>query len=405
MPPPDRLPGLKPAPARLTLARGGHVVQQAETAAMVFEETNRLGQLGRLPQPHWLRLAPAITGLAQLPLFEADRLPEDAVGEHDAAVAAPAPVLVYGVPGHELGGGGLLQKDGQVFAAPDVLPAYFGSYLKPGGVALPEMWAGALFAPDADIYEVDVPVAQAIHPNVVYGHFLLEMLPRLHLLSRLRRAGRPFLTALHYQLPDWAKNIVKFYFGPDEIIWYDMKTTRVRAPCFIVPAMMQMNGKFHPEFNVAIDEIKDFVLPHVPASPHRRVWLSRRGHKGLHGIRNEDEVEAVVAALGYHVVQPQTLSFPEQIALVDGAEIVASAYGSATHNAMFARRGTKVFCVNRLNHYQSGIGALRSQPLGYFAPDVGRFRAGQIQGQPESWYDVDCGALRDAILRFEDWGL
>jgi hypothetical protein len=400
---PDRLPGPKPRAAGFTVTRGGSLARRTGNSCENFEDINTLAALGSLPRPHRLRLFPVVGGLPQLPLFDESDLPVDIVREHYRAAALPAPVFLYGIPGHELGGGGLLQRDGQVFCNPDVIPPYFGAYLREGGDEMPAIWQGALYLPDAEIYEVDVPVALALHPNVVYGHFLLEILPRLHLLSSLRRAGLPFLTALHYQIPDWAKRMIRLYFEPDEIIWYDRDTTRLSAPCFILPSMMQTHGCFHPAFNLAIDEIKAHVLPNGPQQNNRRIWLSRRLHRGFHGIENEDEVEAVVASLGYEITHPQTLTFPEQVALMDSAGIVACAYGSATHNSMFANRGTKVFCINRLNWYQSGIGALRSQPMAYCPPDDGRFRGHAEQGQPSARFKVNCDVLRDQLRRFEDW--
>jgi len=399
----NRLPGPKPRRADMDMARGGPVTQQPGNSCQSFEEIGSLGALGQPAGPHRLRLAPGIGGVAQLPLFEEANLPAPIIREHHDATGAPA-IHIYGIPGHELGGGGLLQRDGQVFSQADVVPGYFNTYLRAGGETMPEIWQRGLFKPDADIYAFDAPVALAIHPNVVYGHFLLEMLPRLHLLSWLRRAGLPFLTALHYHIPSWAKQIIGHYFAPDEIIWYDAATTRIRSPCFILPSMMQIDGRFHPAFNMAVDEIADFLRGSVPPSADRKIWLSRARHPGAsHGLTNQDQIEAMVARLGYRIIHPQNLSLAEQIAVMEGAEIIACAYSSATHNSIFARRGTKLFCVNRLNRYQSGVGRLRSLPTAYHLLDPARFHAGPLPGVASGWYDVDPAALRDALLRFETW--
>jgi hypothetical protein len=398
----QRLPGPKPPTAGISAARGGAVPQRPGNSCNAFEEIAALDALGRLNRPHLLRLARPIFGRRQLPLYRESEMPPEIIRQHHDP-APPPPIHVYGIPGHELGGGGFLQQNGQIFQTPDVMPAYYGAYLRDGGEPLPEIWQGATFR-DADIIEVDQPVAVAIHPNVVYGHFLLEMLPRLHLLSRLRRAGLPFLIALHFHIPDWAKAIVRHYFDADEIIWYDGYTTRLRAPCFVVPSMMQVECRFHPEFNLAIDEIKDFVASGTEPATDKKIWLSRQRHPGAtHGITNEGEVEQVVTDLGYRIVHPQTMSFPEQILLMSGADVIAGAYTSAIHNSMFAARGTKVFCINRLNRYQSGIAALRSQPLGHHLLDPARYSAGPIRGIAPGWYDVDRAALRDDLRRFEDW--
>jgi capsular polysaccharide biosynthesis protein len=262
-------------------------------------------------------------------------------------------------------------------------------------------WGGAILHSDAKVLEVDVPLAAAIQPNLVYGHFLLEVLPRLHLLSRLRRCGVTFSLAVPTRIPGWAKRVINLYFDDEEVVFYDPISTRVRSPCFIVPSMMHTNYYFHPDFNLAVDELKDFVSSRSPKSEHRKIWLSRtRSRKGWRGITNIDEVERTVASLGFEVVHPQEMTFPEQIVLMDGADCIASEFSSAVHNSLFARRGTKVFCINRINWYQSGIAALRSQPLAYMMPADGYFRDWRIQGV-ENHFEVDCSELRSQLVRFQ----
>ena len=396
-----RLPGPK-APPAATFERQGHTAGYvAGGSGQQVEDIGSLAELGRKPHPHRLRLAPPIAGPAPLPLFDEGKLPEEIVHEHHAVHSTA--INVYGLPDHELGGGGFLQSQGRLFLGNDVLPGYYANFLMAGSGLAPE-WAGALYDPAATVLEVDAPVALAFHPNLTYGHFLLEMLPRLHLLSRLRRAGRPFLTAAHDRLPGWARAVLALYFAPEEIVEYKFGRQRVRSPCFIVPSMMHAEHRFHPDFNLAIDELRDFLLPKMPPSPHRRVWLSRRGHAGLHGMVNEDAVEATVAGLGFTVIDPLALSFPEQLALMEGAEVIAGAYGSAMHTAMFARRGTRIFCVNRANWYQSAIAVLRSQPLAYLPAGDGEFRDWRVQGTEAARYVVDCERLSETMRRFERGG-
>jgi hypothetical protein len=379
---------------------GGTVAYQPGNSVSALAEVHAPAAIGSLPVPHFLCLAPAQPSLPPLPLFDEASLPAEVVAEHRER-DPPPPVHVYALPDHELGGGGLLHRNGRLFRNPDVLPAYFDMVLQPPGQQLPEIWGGALFDTPAAVCTVNFPLAVAVHPNVVYGHFLLEILPRLHLLSRLRAAGVAFKLALHISMPGWAKAIAALYFAPPDIFWYDSATTRLRCRYFIVPGMMHTRHLFHPEFNAVVEELKAIQKPPAAPAP-RKLFLSRAGSRGRHGIANESAVEATVAARGYHIVQPEKLSFPEQIGLMQGADIIASAYSSAIHNSLFARPGTKVFCINRLNHYQSGIGALRAQPIGYFAPDAGQFRTAP-QGDAQAWYTVDCAALAATMRRFEDW--
>ncbi len=400
-----RLPGLRQPCPPARRSTSGPAAYAPGNSVSGFETIDKIAQLGWLTRPHRLCLAPAIAGRRPLPLFAEAALPEEVVRRHYDP-SPPPPVFVYGLPGHELGGGGLLVRAGQVFRTADAIPEYFNGALRPDGADLPELWGGALFDPAATILEVDVPLAVPFHPNIVYGHFLLEMLPRLNILWRLRQAGAAFAVAATSSAPDWAKRILALYFDPDQIIWYDLRTERVRAPCFILPSMMHSNYRFHPAFNLDIDALKAALLPApapapAPAPGRRRVWLSRARHPGLHGMVNEAEVEAAVAALGFEVVHPEDLGFVEQIALMDAAAIVAGAYSSAIHNSLFARLGTKVFCVNWVNWYQSGVSTLRAQPLAYLPGSDGQFRDWRVQSTAQARYTVDCAALREALQRFE----
>lgn len=88
----------------------------------------------------------------------------------------------------------------------------------------------------------------------------------------------------------------------------------------------------------------------------RRVFLSRTAFNkklredpegtGREWTRSEarydEELDAVMAAAGFHVVEPQTLSITDQIRLVRGADVVAASAGSALHLLAFARPETRL---------------------------------------------------------------
>jgi capsular polysaccharide biosynthesis protein len=394
-----RLPGLRAAPISTRKTSSGPVTYAGGGPLDDIEEIADLASLGRHTSSHKLRLSPAVRGLPQIPLFDAGALPPDTVSEHTNA-AEPYPVFLYGLVGYELGGLGLLQSGGRVFTNRDTLPDYYTGYLSGDQNQMSDQWTGALFNPKAEIIEVDGTIAVPLHPNLVYGHFLLEMLPKLHILSRLRRAGLPFTIAIPDEIATWAKRIISLYFDDSEILFYDARRQRVRSPCFIAPSMMQSDHWFHPDFNMVVDELVDFVRPRVTTPDSPRLWLSRSKQKGWRAIRNEGEVEKTVADLGFSIIHPQDLSFPEQVALFDQAQVIACEYTSATHNTLFAKRGTPVFCINRVNWYQSGIGALRSQPLAFMLPKDGHFRDWRMQSADDNEFEVDCDKLQMSLKDF-----
>jgi capsular polysaccharide biosynthesis protein len=366
-----------------------------------FVETSDLDELGTLPVPHRLRLHPAMRSAAPAPLFDEEALPPRIRALHAARPDAPA-IDMIGLPGYELGGAGLLQQDGRVFVDSGILPGYICQSVRAEGLELPQMWRGSLVAPDAEIVVTDQPVALAFHPNVVYGHFLLEMLPRLHVLAKLRAYGRAFPIAVPMDWPKWVHDFVALFYGPSEIIWYNKERQRVRAPCFVVPTMMHVNYNFHPELNTAARDVLDRALHPLAAPTPPRVYLSRSRHApGRHGIRNELEVENTLSDLGFAVVHPQELSFSAQMSLYDGAECIVSEYGSATHNSLFASRGTAVFCINWLNECQSRICALRGQPLGFLSPEGGFYDPDSPPENDGFFHHADCRELAQRVTAFE----
>jgi Glycosyltransferase 61 len=364
-------------PARVGTLRGvagGAVAYAGPNRIAAYRDIDALDHLGVLAEPHRLRLGVPMWSPPPAPLFDEAEMPERIANPHRTRLLAPA-AEIYAVPGHELGGFGLLQRHGRVWANDAVQPPYINDRAQPGRLDMPDFWTRGLLTSDAEVIETDTPVGVVLHPNVVYGHFLLEMFPRLLLLARLRTIGRPVPVAVPIDGPEWLRAFIALLFDASETIFYDSTWQRLRAPCFILPSRLNDDYNFHPEMNAAIEDFLGRVLgPRLPAPrPPAHVYLSRSRFGGWHGIANEAEVERALIDLGFAVVHPQELSLPDQLALYAGADCIVADYGSAAHNALFAPRGAAVFCINWLSRCQSGIAALRGQPLAFMAPDGAGF--------------------------------
>ena len=324
-------------------------------------------ELGALAEPHRLRLGTALRSRPASPLFYQASLPERVVAEHRTRCGVPGPEF-YGVPGYELGGFGLLQRQGRVFVHDGVQPPGSNRIIASDG--MPAHWVRGLFDQNAEVVECDAPVGVVLNPQLVWGHFLMEMLARVHLLARLRTLGRPIRVAVPIDAPGWVREFASLYFSDSETVFYHSERQRVRAPSFVLPGMMMGHYHFHPELNVVVRELLDRVVGAAPPSPDkpRRLYLSRSRHNGWHSIANEAEVEATLVDLGFAVLHPQELPLHAQLAMFAGAECVVSQFGSGAHNALFAPFGTPVFCLGWMNRCQSGIAALRGQPVAYMRP-------------------------------------
>jgi hypothetical protein len=364
-------------------------------------------ELDHFVRPGGLRsmvFAGQMQGPAQLPLFDESGFDLEIVKEH-YEWPSPPEVRVYAVSDHVLGGGGLLERNGCVWLPRDCFPAYLAQHGP--DQSIPQSWTGALNHTERQFIDLDVAAASPLHPNMVYGHFLLEMVPRLYLLRILRNMGLHFKVVLERSIPSWAQNFISIYFPPDEIVWYDGATDIVRAPVFIVPGMMHIDHNLHPMFNQVVEDLTQRAVtmrPRLPidADTPQLIHLSRRRLAGpvWHKLENESEIEDGLRSLGFRIVHPQELSFVEQIRLFEHADCIVSEYSSALHNSLFARRKIKVVAFNRINWYQGMITRLRGQRLAYIPPEDGIMRDWRWLGQGLASYRINPRQACDTIARF-----
>ena len=330
----------------------------------------------------------ALSGAAHPALIEEHR--------QRARVAAPC---AYAIPGHLYGGMGFLRQGESVFLEEDCVPAYFRQSLTPEA-RLPEFWEHGLFSPRAELVDVAVPCAAPLHPNLVYGHFLLEILPKLWLLAMLRRMGRFFPVVASTRIPDWVKSFLAFYYSSNEIVWYDSQTQIIRAPYFITTSMLKAAYFFHPAMNIAVADLMERVGGRQPASAGTRLFLSRRRFHGgrFSTFANESKIAGIMERAGFAVIYPEEMSIPDQISLYKNASYIACEYGSAAHNSIFAPPSARVIVFNRLNEIQSRICALRAQDLGIVEPVGGFRRRDNSAPETNEPFEIDPLSLQ-ALLR------
>jgi hypothetical protein len=73
----------------------------------------------------------------------------------------------------------------------------------------------------------------------------------------------------------------------------------------------------------------------------RRIHVARRVERGR-ALANAEEVARVLAARRFVVVDPEALSFAEQVAVFSDADVVVGAMGAAMTNTLFCRPGARV---------------------------------------------------------------
>ena len=364
---------------------------------VTFQPTADLGEFALRGRDERLLLFPSVAPPRPIRLHAEATLDPAIVARHHRATA-PTEVAAYALSGFRLGGAGLLVRGGRFFHREDCLPNYFLGWLNQRPHTLPPDFAGSFDLPNAEVLWLDQPIATAFHPNLVWGHFLVEVLPRLFLLNLLGRMGRPIPLAAPSEAPEWAKRFAVTYGGLGGILWYDPKRQLVAAPAFVVPNMMQVDWALSPLFSLLISDLIarcGIAEETVPDGP-RRLYLSRARFWGAKRLLNEAEVEEMLTGLGFTVVHPETLSFPEQMRLFRAAEVIVAEYGSVLHNALFARAGTRIVAINRHNWLQGQIARIRRQHLAYVPPSDGVWRDPSTPGDARN-FAVDIAMLRGTV--------
>ena len=370
----------------------------------IFEIVADIGRFGHGDGAERLSLfAPALPP-AQHPIHRESDIPAEFVAEHYQYTPPPS-VNVYALAGAVLWGNGLVTHGTQFVTPSDCLPGYFRPQMLQNGPPLPAIHAGVLGRADAQTLALDHPVAVALHPNLVYGHFLLEMLPRLYLLMVLRQFGADIPLALSSKLPPWVKTFARMFQPDDRIVWYDHTTQRVTAPSIVMPAMMHTDHNFHPAMNLMVHHLlqRQGVADTNAIASASRIYVSRSNF-GEERLENEDEVEEMVTALGFAVVRPQQLSVEEQIRVFSAAKVIVGEYGSGLHNAIFSGPGTRIVAINFFNNYQSKIARLRRHRLAFVPPQDGRFRHWRLTRDLPRKFSVDIGLLRQTMLEMLESG-
>jgi hypothetical protein len=350
-------------------------------AEIEFVDTTDIFTFGWTGHCERLVLRPPMVPPPQLPAWSNISLPDIIVQEHEGYLALPPTIAAYAITDALLIDSGFVYCDNRLVYLRDCFPDYWGIPLESGelvssiGILKPDAWM------KRREIRVDMPVSCPIHQNMIYGHFLLEMLPRAAGLASLRRQGARFAVALPSTLSDWAKTILGIYFDPLEIIWFNPNTDVVVAPSIILTSMMHCSYNFHPELGEVVHELLGRLgAPTTMKSDgsgcasDRRIFISRS--RVWHDVRliNAEKIEATAQDLGFEIVHPQEMSFAEQVRLFHEARVVMGEAGSALHNVLFSQPGTRVISLNMFSWYQSAIGRLRQLPHAFIAPEDGHFR-------------------------------
>lgn len=187
-----------------------------------------------------------------------------------------------------------------------------------------------------------------------YAHWLSEVLPRIVLFcaeERFRHVPIVVNDGLHRNIMESLLRVV----GPErEIITLAVGRALLVGQLHLTAAAgyvpfgqrnTRLSGHSHGVFSPQALALLRKRLGEPARSADAAHWPARifiRRGSGARMLANTAEVETLMIARGYTIIQPETLSFMQQVRLFANARIVVSPTGAALANAIFCQPGTQV---------------------------------------------------------------
>ena len=203
----------------------------------------------------------------------------------------------------------------------------------------------------------------------VYGHWLVDFLPRLHVLSRAGYDLARLRFVLPHDCPVFAFNLLgSIGVSAEQLVFYDHVAERVQFDELVVPTNLRTGGRLHSLFASATRGWVNRVLPdESDGSPVARLFVSRALTRSERNLGNRAVIEQLARAAGLEIVHPETLSPQDQIALFRGARQVVGEYGSGLHATIFGSGSLHCCALRGTSHW---LGFIQSSLAGAFGQSV-----------------------------------
>lgn len=179
-----------------------------------------------------------------------------------------------------------------------------------------------------------------------YGHWLVDDLPRLKAIDALAQVDpRPVRVLIHSHgsaIDDIRIQSIRMMLG--EAVHIDLLTPD--TPYHFDELFYATPVSQHPvqKSPIAIDhaarEIVSRALAERPAPDGQTLLFVTRSSRYGRTLANEEAIRNLVERYGFTTVNPEGMSFAEQVRLFAGAQVVIGQMGAAMTNTLFCRPTT-----------------------------------------------------------------
>lgn len=245
---------------------------------------------------------------------------------------------------------------------------------------------GPLCRHPAATFEQPVFIADTSH--LIYGHVLLEIMPRLLMLEHCP-PDTPVLTSLRME-PPYPAMFAAMGVDPARVI--TLETPAWCRTAYLADNFVDLRNFVAPQAWDAFARLGRLgERSTIPVA--ERIYLSRRGTP-RRALTNEAEVEDLFARRGFTIVHPESLGIADQVRLFTHARIVAGPGGSALHNIVFSRPDTRLLIL-AVDGLVLPIDTLLTRAPGTLTYVLGRSTdPGRLYLAP---WSIDLGAVEQAI--------
>jgi hypothetical protein len=208
----------------------------------------------------------------------------------------------------------------------------------------------------------------------IYGHWLVDILPRLWVLKQCGLDPSKMRYIVPEQSPPFLLPLLStFGIGGHQLITYNERTEIIQAAELLLPTNLRRASRLHASMKDARDYLMERAfkagpIPKKEGTP-RRVFISRRNSDPSRSLINRVRIEELAQEHGFALVRPEEMTIPEQIGLFRSVREVAGEYGSGLHNTLFSEPGTAVCALRGTSAHpgfiQSGISDVCKQHTGY----------------------------------------
>lgn len=244
-----------------------------------------------------------------------------------------------------------------------------------------------------------------------YVHFLTEVLPRVFLFSKECPNSNTSLVIDYGLHPNIMQALGMVIGNNINIIGLEtdahllVKSLQVVSPCGYIPFQRRVNtkhltdhsdGVFSPiALGMMSDFIKKSVSKLVSTSKLKKIFIKRNSK--IRNLANAEDIEHILVADGFTVIEPESLSFIDQVNIFSNAEVVVGATGAAFGNLIFCNSTTKIIILTSdyknmiYGYWQSMANAVGNKVTYVIGESV------DVNSHLHSNFQINISDIKDAI--------